>query len=350
MAERGKRVKIVVFDGRCVNPGDLDWQPLEALGELTVHAHTPADKTVENARGAAIVLTNKTVLDRQIISALPEMRYIGVQATGYNVVDLEAAAERGIPVTNVPAYSTAAVAQTVFAHILAHTQRVEGHGAGVRAGRWCDCPDFCYWDGPLIELEGLTLGVVGYGQIGQAVARLALAFGMRVLVSVRSRPPGVPDVTDALRAGAPLPEMGLCSLDDLFRHSDIVSLHCPLTDQTAGLVDRRRLALMRPSALLINTGRGGLVDEAALAEALNGGAIAGAGLDVLSREPPLPDNPLLQARNCVITPHLAWATQAARRRLIREVARNVQAFLEGRPINVVNGVGPAPLSDLPGQD
>jgi len=307
-------MKIVILDSFGVDPGDMDWRELQALGDCTFHDRTPAHLVVERARDAEIVITNKTVLSAAVIAEIPKCRYIGLLSTGMNAVDLDAARQRGIPVRNVPAYSTASVAQMVFAHILAHTNHVESHSAGVHEGRWARCPDFCYWDHPVAELDGQTLGIVGYGAIGRAVARIARAFGMRV--SVHTRTPGGGE--DGLR---------FVSLDELFRSSDIVTLHCPLDASTDRLVNAERLATMKPSAILINTGRGGLVDEDALADALARGVIAGAGLDVLGREPPAADNVLTRAPNCTITPHIAWASAAARRRLIAVAARNVREFL-----------------------
>jgi len=314
-------MKIVVLDGYTANPGDLDWAPLSALGGLTVHDRTPAALTLERAAGAQVVLTNKVLLGAAEMAALPELRYIGVLATGYNVVDVAAARERGIVVTNVPAYSTPSVAQHVFALLLELTRGVGRHADLVREGRWSASPDFAFWATPQVELAGLTLGIVGFGAIGQAVARIALVFGMRVLVHTRTP--------------APWPEIDFVGLDELFTRSDVVSLHCPLTDDTRGMVNAARLAAMKPTAYLLNTGRGPLVDEAALAVALHAGQIAGAGLDVLAQEPPPADNPLLTAPNCMITPHLAWATKAARQRLLDVAVANVRAFLEGRPQNRV---------------
>ena len=307
-------MKIVILDAFGVDPGDMDWRELQSLGDCTFHDRTPPSLVVERARDAEIVITNKTVLSADVIAQLAKCRYIGLLSTGMNAVDLEAARRRGIPVRNVPAYGTVSVAQMVFAHILAHANHVESHSAGVHEGRWARCPDFCYWDHPVAELDGQTVGIVGYGAIGRAVARIARAFGMRVLVHTRS--PGQ-DEND----------LRFVSLDALFRTADIVTLHCPLDASTEHLVNAERLATMKPTALLINTGRGGLVDEAALADALARGDIAGAGLDVLGREPPASDNALTRAPNCTITPHIAWASAAARRRLIAVAARNVREFL-----------------------
>lgn len=320
-------MKIVVLDGYTLNPGDLDWSPLAALGDLAVHDRTPLEQVVERAADAEIVLTNKVVLGRELLGRLPRLRYIGVLATGYNVVDLEAARERGIPVTNVPAYSTPAVAEMVFALLFELTRQVGHHAALVREGRWSASPDFCFQDRPQVELAGKTFGVVGFGAIGRRVARIGEAFGLRMLAHTRH-----PERYRECPEGA---QVEFVDLDALFERSDIVSLHCPLTQETERLVNARRLERMKPTACLLNTGRGLLVDEAALADALNAGRIAGAGLDVLSLEPPPADNPLLTARNCIITPHIAWATRDSRERLLNTAAANIRAFLEGRPQNVV---------------
>jgi glycerate dehydrogenase len=316
-------VRIVVLDGHTLNPGDLTWDPLKTLGPCEVHDRTETTQVVERAAGAEIVLTNKTVLTRPALAQLPQLRYLGVLATGYNVVDLEAAQEQKICVTNVPAYGTPSVAQMVFAHLLHFTQHVSEHSRSVHHGDWSRSPDFCYWDYPLVELAGLTMGIVGLGRIGRQTARLALAFGMKVLYFDVTPPPVVPE------------EMAAVDLDTLFRTSDVISLHCPLTQENRGFVNRGRLAMMKPTAFLINTSRGPLIDEPALAEALNRGHLAGAGLDVLCQEPPEPDHPLLRARHCTITPHIAWATRAARQRLLDIAVANVRAFLQGRPQNVV---------------
>jgi len=317
-------MKIVVLDGYAMNPGDLSWGELEKLGDCRVYDRTPANKVLERAAGARMVLTNKTVLSADTLAALPDLQYIGVLATGTNVVDIQAASRRGIVVTNVPGYSTASVAQMVFALLLEMTNQVGHHSRVVREGAWSASPDFSFWDRPLTELDGLNLGVVGYGAIGSRVATLGRAFGMNVLVHTRH--PEKYATADVEFVG----------LDDLFRRSDVVSLHCPLTQETERMVDERRLALMKAEAWLINTGRGPLVDEAALAAALNAGRLAGAGLDVLSSEPPPAANPLLLAKNCIITPHVAWATRAARQRLMTVVVANVRDFLAGGSSNRVN--------------
>jgi glycerate dehydrogenase len=313
--------KIVVLDGHTANPGDLSWEPFHRLGELTVHDRTAPGDVVTRAADAEVVLTNKTVLTAEAIAALPRLKLICVLATGYNVVDVAAAKARGIPVCNVPEYSTPNVAQAVFALLLELTNRTGHHDASVHAGRWAACPDFCYWDGDLVELAGLTFGIVGHGRIGRAVGRVARAFEMKVIYHRRNHD------------GDP----GCVDLDTLFSESDVVSLHCPLTPETNAFVNARRIEQMKPTAFLLNTARGALVNEADLAAALSAGRIAGAGLDVLSVEPPSPSNPLLTAPRCVITPHIAWATRDARRRLLETTAGNVAAFLAGSPRHVVNG-------------
>ena len=316
--------QIVVLDGHTLNPGDLSWEAIAAQGEFTVHDRTPPGQVAERAVDAEIVFTNKALLPADTIEALSNLRYIGVLATGYNVVDTAAAAARGIPVTNIPAYGTASVAQMTFALILELASQPALHNSSVRAGDWSECPDFCYWQKPLVELDGLTLGIIGYGAIGQAVANLGRAFGMNILAHTRS-----PREAENVR---------FADCETVFREADIVTLHCPLTDENQGFVNAERLALMKPTAFLINTGRGPLVDEGALADALNQSQIAGAAVDVLSVEPPPPGNPLLNAKNLVITPHIGWATQAARARLMEIAAANLRAFLAGSPVNVVNGV------------
>jgi glycerate dehydrogenase len=317
-------MKIVVLDGHTLNPGDLDWQPLTSLGECEIHARTVPSEVVARAQGAEVLLTNKVVLDRATIEQLPQLRYIGVIATGYNVVDLDAARERKIAVTNVPAYSTPSVAQLTLALLLELTHHVGHHSDGVREGAWASSQDFAYWDFPLIELDGLKMGLIGFGAIAQGVARVAQALGMHVLATRRGdRPPEVPGVE-------------MVDMDTLFRESDVISVHCPLTPETRGLVNAARIATMKPTAYVLNTSRGPVIAEQDLADALNAGRIAGAGLDVLSTEPPKADNPLLSARNCVITPHIAWATRAARGRLLGVVAANIRAFAHGKPQNVVS--------------
>lgn len=316
-------MNIVLLDGYTLNPGDLSWEGLKALGPCTLHDRTSPKEIHDRARDAEILLTNKTPLDGPAIARLDRLRYVGILATGFNIVDVAAAAARRIVVTNVPSYSTMSVAQVVFAHMFNLTHRMAHHTRAVRDGRWSESKDFTFQDFPLIEVSGMTLGIVGPGRIGSAVARAALAFDMRVIAAGRTPggkvPQGVHTVT----------------VDELFRESDVVSLHCPLTPETAGLVSRKRLDSMKRTAFLINTSRGQLVDETALADALNSGRIAGAGLDVLSAEPPPEGHPLLKAKNCYITPHFAWASTAARRRLLDEVIENVRAFIAGTPRNVI---------------
>jgi len=310
----------VVLDGYTSNPGDLDWEPLKRLGELTVQARTAPERVAESISNADVVLTNKTRLDAATLATVPGLKGVAVLATGFDVVDAAAARRQGIPVCNVPEYGTQSVAQAVFALLLELTNHTGALAASVRQGRWSAGPDFCYWDQPLNELAGQTFGIVGMGRIGVAVARIAEAFGMRVL-SHRRRP-----------------DPASVPLDRLLEQSDVLSLHCPLTPDTRGLIDAAHLGRMKPGALLINTGRGGLINEADLAASLASGHLGGAGLDVLSLEPPQPDHPLLSAPNCLITPHVAWATRAARQRLIAVSAQNVAALLAGEPIHVVNGV------------
>ncbi|MDE7419058.1 MAG: D-2-hydroxyacid dehydrogenase, partial [Muribaculaceae bacterium] len=314
-----------VLDGYGMNPGDLSWTNLKKLGDVIVYDRTSPSEVVERSKGAEILLTNKVIIDREVINQLPDLKYIGVLATGYNVVDIKAARERGIIVTNIPSYSTDSVAQMVFSLLLAITNGVEHYSDNNRAGRWSRNPDFCYWDAPLMELADKTFGIIGFGNIGSKVAHIALAFGMKVIVLTSKSPDQLP--TGIKKAD---------NLDQLLRESDILSLHCPLTDTTKHLINASTLAKMKPSAILINTGRGPLVDEQALATALNSGALRGAGVDVLSCEPPTIDNPLLYARNCYTTPHLGWATVEARQRLMDIAVANVANFLEGTPTNVVD--------------
>ena len=316
-------MKIVVLDGYGLNPGDLSWNGMNAFGELTVYDRTSPSEMLERSQGAEVLITNKTLITAENMAELPELKYIGVLATGYNVVDIDAAKARGIVVTNIPAYSTASVAQMVFAHVLNITQRVGYYADENVKGRWTDSVDFCYWDTNLVELDGKKMGIVGYGNIGKATARIALAFGMEVLAYTskeqKDLPQGVKKVT----------------LDELFVESDVISLHCPLTPDTKELVNAKRLSMMKSSAILINTGRGPLVNEQDLADALNEGRIAGAGLDVLSVEPSVAGNPLLSAKNCFITPHIAWATKEARTRLMDIAVNNLKSYQEG---NIINNV------------
>ncbi|MGC9450088.1 MAG: D-2-hydroxyacid dehydrogenase [Oceanipulchritudo sp.] len=318
-------MKAVVLDGYTLNPGDLDWGPLgDLVDELVVHEHTPSGKVVERARGARVLLTNKTVLDRTALGHLPDAKYIGVLATGYNVVDLAAARERGITVTNVPSYGTEAVVQMVFALLFALVRRVEHHSARVKGGAWAESRDFCFWDTPQVDLQALKLGIVGYGEIGRAVGRVGEAFGMRVLVNSRTRPASLPGGFE------------YHSFDRLIRECDVLTLHCPLTSENRHLINAEVLGKMKSRAFLINTGRGPLVDEAALAEALEAGDIAGAALDVMEEEPPPADSPLYKLENCLITPHIAWATHTARHRLMEIAAGNLEAWMAGKAVNVVH--------------
>jgi len=315
-------MRVVVLDGYPANAGDLSWESLAALGECVIHEHTPAAETVARARGAQALITNKTVLDAATLEQLDGLAYVGVLATGHDVVDVSAARRLGVVVTNVPAYAAPSVAQHTVALLLELCNRVGHHSAAVREGRWCACRDYSFWDFPLRELAGQTMGIVGLGRIGRAVAGVARALGMQVVACTRS-----PAAVEGVRC---------VSLAELLAQSDVVSLHCPLTDETRGLIHAARLAAMKPTALLLHTSRGALVDEQALADALNAGRLAGAGLDVLSAEPPRADNPLLSARNCLITPHQAWAAKASRARLLSIAVDNLRAFLAGRPQNVVS--------------
>ena len=314
-------MKIVILDGFTANPGDLSWAELEALGQVTVYERTLPSETVARAAEADMVLTNKVVVSREVIDQLPHLKYIGVLATGYNVVDIEAAHQRGIIVTNVPAYSTESVAQMVFAHLLTVTNRTEHYAQENRQGRWSRNADFCYWDFSHMELAGKTFGIVGLGNIGRRVAEIALAFGMKVkaVSSKTTLPAGIEKV----------------SLEALLATADVLSLHCPLTDSTRHLINADTLAKMKSSAILINTGRGPLIDDQAVADALADGRLAAFCADVLTQEPPLADNPLLKQPNAFITPHIAWASKEARVRLIQVATSNVRAFLSGTPQNVV---------------
>ena len=316
-------MKIVVLDGYGLNPGDMSWSGFEALGELVVYDRTSPSELMERAADAEVLITNKTLITAENMEALPCLKYIGVLATGYNVVDIEAAKAHRIVVTNIPAYSTPSVAQMVFAHLLNITQRVDYYANENKQGRWSKNVDFCYWDTPLMELEGKKMGIVGFGNIGQATGRIAQAFGMEVCVYT-SKP------QFALPSGVKKME-----LDTLFAECDVISFHCPLTPETKELVNASRLKLMKPTAILINTGRGPLVNEQDLADALNQGVIAAAGLDVLSVEPSTADNPLLSAKNCFITPHIAWATKEARTRLMDIAVNNLKSYQKGDIINNV---------------
>ena len=320
-------MKITVLDGYTLNPGDNAWQPVEALGELTVYDRTAADQIMERSQDADILLTNKTPLDANTLARLPQLKFIGVMATGVNVVDLEAATRHNIPVSNVPEYSTESVAQHVLAVMLSMNHRPMDHSHAVYEGRWEKAGDFCFWLSPIHELAGKTLGVVGYGRIGRRVCELAAAFNMNVLAH---------NPTYRNKTRLDYMRFDWCSLEQIFRESDYVSLHWPLTAENQGLVDGKLLGLMKPTAVLINTSRGGLINEKALADALREHKISGACLDVVSQEPITPENPLLSAPNCLITPHNAWSTLESRQRLMKKTAENVEAFLSGHPINQVN--------------
>lgn len=317
-------MKIVMLDSYTTNPGDLSWDNFEKLGDFTAYDYTPDDKTVERARDAEIVITNKTLLPREVLSQLKNCRYIGLMSTGFNVVDIEYAKENGIPVCNVPAYSTYAVAQLTFALISEIYNNVALHNKAVHDGEWTSCRDFCFWKTPLINLEGKTIGLIGYGKIASAVAKIADAYGMNILCFVPSKKPQ-PDFEN----------FRFTDLDELLEKSDIVSLHCPLTPETEKMVNEAFLSKMKKSAVLINTSRGASVDEDALAKALKNGDIFAAGVDVLSTEPPKADNPLLECDNCIITPHIAWAGYETRQRLVKIVYDNLVSFLNDKVVNNV---------------
>lgn len=316
-------MRIVVLDGYGLNPGDLSWDAMKELGDLTVYDRTSPSELLQRATEADVLITNKTVITKDDLQKLPAVKYIGVLATGYNIVDIEAAKERGIVVTNIPAYSTKSVAQMVFAHILNITQRVGHYAHANKNGRWDQNPDFCYWDTNLIELDGKSIGIIGLGNTGYATSQIALSFGMKVYAYTSKHQFQLPVGIHKLE------------LDELFKTCDIISLHCPLTPSTKEIVNKERLALMKPTAIIINTGRGPLVNEQDLADALNERKIAAAGVDVLSTEPPKADNPLLKAKNCFITPHIAWATKEARVRLMDIAVNNLKSFKQGKVINNV---------------
>lgn len=316
-------MKIVIFDGYTANPGDLSWKALEEMGALTVYERTKPEETIDRAKDAEVVLTNKVLLKRQEIEQLPKLRYIGVLATGYNVVDLEAAREHGIIVTNVPAYSTLSVAQMVFSHLLTVTNHTEHYARQNREGKWTASPDFSYMDMPVTELAGKTFGIVGLGNIGQRVAMIAAAFDMSVVAYTSKSADQLP------------PYIQKRALDEVLAESDVLSLHCPLTPDTQHLVNRQTLQKMKPSAILINTGRGPLISDQDVADALNNNRLKAFCADVLTEEPPKADNPLLRCENAYITPHIAWASSEARVRLLDVAINNVRAFLDGKPQNVV---------------
>lgn len=319
-------MKIVIVDGYTLNPGDLSWDELKKLGTVDIYDRSTPEELIERAKDANIILTNKAPLSKETLAQLPELQFISVTATGFNIVDIEEAAHRGIPVANVPAYGSTSVAQMTFAHMLNLTQRVAHYAEEVNENRWTECRDFCFWDYPLIELDQKTLGIIGYGSIGKQVAQIARAFGMQLIVYSPSLETGT-ELAPGIRAE---------SVETLLRESDIVSLHCPLTSNNEKMINAESLALMKPTSFLVNTSRGQLIDEVALCAALEDEKIAGAGIDVLSGEPPSSENPLLDTKNCFITPHIAWATTDARSRLLNITVQNIKAFLQDTPQNIVN--------------
>jgi glycerate dehydrogenase len=317
-------MKIVVLDGYTLNPGDISWDGFKTLGNFTAYDRTPPDNIIERSENAKIILTNKIIISKETMGQLPKLKYIGVLATGYNIVDVQAANERDIIVTNIPAYGTSSVAQMVFALLLELTQNVGHHSNSVRSGGWSRSEDWCYWDKAIIELDSLTMGIIGFGRIGKETAKIANAFGMKVIAND----------TGVNKSNSDFVKM--VDQETIFRESDVVSLHCPLTSDNKHFINSAKINLMKRSAFLINTSRGLLIDEDDLANALNTERIAGAGLDVLSEEPPDETNPLLSAKNCIITPHIAWATKAARQRLMNIAVDNLKAFLNGKPQNVIS--------------
>jgi glycerate dehydrogenase len=318
-------MKIVILDGYALNPGDLSWDGLKQFGEVVVYDRTPKEMVIERAKGAEIIYTNKTVIDEAVLNSLPLLKYIGVLATGYNVVNTETARKKNVVVTNVPGYSTASVAQLTFALMLELTQHIQRHSDAVMSGRWSKSPDYCFWDYPLIELAGKTIGIIGYGTIGAKVGEIATAFGMNIIGSKRVRS----DMSH-------LKNFRWAEIPELMEQSDVVTIHCPLTPETKGIINKETIRLMKRSAFFINASRGPIMVEEDVADALNNDLIAGAGVDVLSLEPPQGDNPLFKAKNCIITPHIAWATIEARGRLMDITVNNLSAFLSEKPVNVVN--------------
>lgn len=317
-------MKIVILDGLAVNPGDLSWDCFREFGEVIVYEHTPTEETLSRITGADIVMTNKTPITAELLDACPTVKLICVLATGYNVVDCQAAASRGIPVCNVPDYATASVAQFTFSLLLELCNRVGHHDNLVHNGVWSNCPSFCFWDTPQLELQGKTLGIIGFGRIGRAVGRIAKAMDMKVIAYNRSRHPEGEKIGEYV------------DLDRLLKESDIISLHCPLTPENAGLINKDTISQMKNGVILINTARGGLLNEQAVADALQNGKLSGAAVDVVSREPILTTNPLLSAPNCIITPHMAWAPIAARKRILDCTVSSIRGFLSGTPVNTVN--------------
>ncbi|ATP58923.1 glycerate dehydrogenase [Pedobacter ginsengisoli] len=318
-------MKIVILDGYTLNPGDLSWDGLKEFGEVTLYDRTPVSEVVERSKGADVIFTNKTPVNAEALNSLPDLKYIGVLATGYNIVDTQMAREKGITVSNVPGYGTPSVVQMTFALLLELCLHVQRHSDAVVSGRWASSTDFCFWDYPLVELTGKTMGIIGFGDIGRQVADVATAFGMKVIGTSRNR-------TDQSHRS----NFKWAEIPELLEQSDVVSIHCPLTPETKGLINKENLLRMKSSAFLLNTSRGPVIIEEDLAEALNNSKIAGAGLDVLSVEPPSKDNPLFGAKNCIITPHIAWATKEARARLMEITIRNLSAYKNGNPVNVVN--------------
>jgi len=318
-------MKIVILDGHTLNPGDLSWDGLKQFGEVTLYDRTPVDQVIERSKGADAIFTNKTPVNAAAINSLPDLKYIGVTATGYNIVDTQMAREKGITVSNVPGYGTPSVVQLTFGLLLELCLRVQRHSDAVASGRWATSADFCFWDYSLVELSGKTMGIIGFGDIGKQVADVATAFGMKVIGTSRTR-------TDQSHRS----NFKWAEIPELLEQSDVVSIHCPLTPETQGLINKESLQKMKSNAFLLNTSRGPVIIEEDLAEALNSGKIAGAGLDVLSVEPPAKDNPLIGAKNCIITPHIAWATKEARSRLMEITVNNLSAYKNGNPVNVVN--------------
>ncbi len=317
-------MKIVVLDGYTLNPGDLSWSSLKKLGDVEIYDRTPADRILERSKEAEVLLTNKTPLDRKIIEQLPSLKYIGVLATGYNIINTEAAKENGIIISNVPGYGTDSVVQLTFALLLELCLHVQHHSDAVIDGRWTSCKDFSFWDFPLIELSGKTMGIIGFGNIGQKVADVAAAFGMNIIATSRTR-------SDQSKRS----NFHWTEINDLLKNADVVSIHCPLVPETKGLINKDSIKLMKHSAFILNTSRGPIIVEEDLAEALNNDLIAGAGIDVLSVEPPPESNPLFKVKNCIITPHIAWATKEARQRLMNIAVNNLAAFIAGKALNVV---------------
>lgn len=318
-------MKIVILEAHAVNPGDISWESLNTFGEVTVYDHTPSELAAERIGDAEIALINKTDFTAQLMDQCPELRYIGILATGYNNIDLKAASERGITVTNIPAYSTPSVVQHTFALLLELCMQTGRHSAGVKAGKWSACRDFSYWETPLMELSGKTMGIIGFGQIGASVAKVAVCFGMKVLACA-ARP----------RSDSGIDGVRMTTFDDIAEHADVISLHCPLTAENRELIRAETISKMRAGVIIINTARGGLVNEQDIADALYSGKLGGYGADVLTREPPKDGSPLFDAPNCVITPHIAWAPIESRKRLISIATENVRSYIEGRSQNKVN--------------